>query len=110
MDIKYLLNQYVQAHQLQAQKEDALAKAFYGLGQDNTIISLITDEFTYATDDILKALIGDYNYDWLMWYMYDVTIPTKVIIDDKTHLIASVDDLVDHCFIPTTTQKQTTQN
>lgn len=105
---KKFVEQYVAALIAQdelASKQRGLVDALAGGPTD-------FDGHTYLhykfTDDLVRALIGVDNVEWVNWYLYDNIISNRgshgghVKINGVSHLIGTVDQLFDVCMDKTT--------
>jgi hypothetical protein len=100
-----IVKEYAQATEDYNQLVDKINDAF---GEDNSILTLVPDSFWNNRDNLLKEVIGDINFEWLMWFMYDrnkhETGRPNVYIDEVGYFVNTLERLVKVCFDnPTTT-------
>ena len=94
-----IIKEYVEASQDYENRITKLSEGLAAMGVDNYIVDVIPDLYSSNRDNLLKLAIGDYNFDWLMWYMYEKgDKPGQVWIDEVEFTITNLEDLVSICF------------
>ncbi len=84
-NIKLAVN-YISAIQKQQEVDNILNIAIQAITPDNQIISLVSEEYQKACDNIFKYVIGDQNFDWISWWIYETNF-------GKAELSFFIDDI-----------------
>ena len=87
MKLEDAVQTYVTAVQTQYDKEFALFNALRGFTEDNYLFSLSNDLLD-PYSDLIKSLIGDTNFDWLSWWLWETDFgqnPMLFFIDNKEY-------------------------
>jgi hypothetical protein len=94
-----IVKEYVQANEDYENYVEAVNKAF---GGDNYIVDMVPASYSNNRDHLLQAVIGEDNFDWLMWFLYEHTVHNdgtpNVWIDEVGYVVNTLEDLVSICF------------
>lgn len=84
-----LAKMYVQGIRDQDAREDDVSQAFRALSDDNMVFSL-SAKVRDAFHEVMKSILGDYDYDWLTWYMWEADFGSKSFefsIDETEYVV-----------------------
>jgi hypothetical protein len=94
-----IIKEYVQATKDYEDFVDAISKAF---GPENYIVEVVPTSYSINRNNLLKEVLGEDNFDWLMWFMYEkrkaIVDQPNVWIDEAAYVINTLEDLVSICF------------
>lgn len=68
---KEVLKQYIDALKETDKVFDKLNLALQGINADNPSIYLIPEVYPKAVEAILSEILGEHNFDTLMWWIYE---------------------------------------
>ncbi len=87
-----LIKIYIDGVRKQDAAEDRLAEAFSALCSENMLMG-VASPVSGALDSVLRKVIGEFDFDWVSWYIYEADFGTKdfeFTIDHKPYLVNKI--------------------
>lgn len=96
-----IVSNYIDAIYAQSAGIREVNAALKKLDSENAFFGINSYAFEQAMDAFIKMAIGEDNFEWIMWYMWDNDFGRggkDVIIDGVSFIVDSPDVLVKKCF------------
>lgn len=71
-----LIKIYIEGVRKQESAEDQLSDAFGALCSENFLMG-VSSHISSALDSLLRKVIGEFEFDWIGWYIYETEFGTK---------------------------------
>jgi hypothetical protein len=69
--MKKILQEYIEGVRTQGIKEENFNNVLVSINDSNMVFGLIDEKYAKAVDTMLRSIVSTYQYDWLMWWIYE---------------------------------------